>query len=179
MADGQRLWQHEHAPIWLRAAKLRGYVQNCPVPEWWNRMPAIACAEDWFDSRDDEEALHDTEYYRKTVVPDEQRMFKRDNAWASTVTAVEILRDGPIQPFRVLSFGTARPLRHSLAGGDRLELLHLRLTPPLSSVPLAVSAWAPPLDAATGLAESLGGFAFVASPVPLLRPPVAPWTPAA
>jgi hypothetical protein len=176
MADGQRLWQDEHAPIWLRAAKLRGYVQNRPVPEWWNRMPAVACAEDWFDSRDDETTLHRTDYYREAVVPDEQRMFNRDNAWASTVVAIEVVRDGPTQSFRVLSFGAVPPRQRSLLGDGRIEVLHLRRAPPLSSRPLVVSAWSPTVEGATRIAEGLGGFAFVASPAPLMRPPVAPWT---
>jgi hypothetical protein len=176
VADGHRVWQQEHAPIWLRSPGLRGYVQNRPVEEWWGRMPAIACAEDWFDSREDEQALHQTEYYRETVRPDEERIFNRDNAWVSTVSSVEVLKDGPIQPFRVLSFGAPRPPASSLSADYRAELLHLRRPPPLSSSPLVVAAWAPTIKVAQTLAARLGGFAFVAAPAVLLPPPASPWT---
>jgi hypothetical protein len=175
VAEAHRVWEDEHAPIWLRAPGLRGYVQNRPVRECWDRMPAIACAEDWFDSREDEQSLHQTRYYRETVVPDEERIFERENAWVSTVSSVELLHDGPVQPFRVLSFGATRPMLSTLSTGERAELLHLRRVPPLSSSPLVVAAWASTIDLALALAARLGGFAFATAPAALLPPPVSPW----
>ena len=139
-------------------------------------MPPIVCAEDWFDSAEDEQALHQTQYYRETVVPDEERMFRRDNAWVSAVLDVEVIRDGPLQPFRVLSFGGAHPTTSNLQTNERVECLRLRRLPPLSNSPVIVSAWASTIEVAQTLAATLGGFSFVAAPVALLAPPVSPWT---
>jgi hypothetical protein len=175
MGDGQRLWEQDHGPIWLGSPGLRGYVQNRPVRAWWDRMPRLACAEDWFESREDEQALHQSEYYRQTVLPDEERMFSRENAWVSTVTGVEVLRPGDAQAFRVLSFGAERPDVSRLAGTGRAELLHLRRPAPLSSSPLVLSVWTAALDEARVLAETIGGFAFVVAPAALRPPPLAPW----
>jgi hypothetical protein len=175
MAAGNRAWREEHAPIWLRAPGLRGYVQNRPVPQWWDRLPAIACAEDWFDTREAERALHQSDYYRDTVVPDEQRMFRREGAWVSTVTDVEVLSEGPPQAFRVLSLGAPRPSPESVRGVGRVELLHVRHIPPLCAHPHVLSVWLSEYERADRLARTLGGLAFVATAEPLLAPPVAPW----
>ncbi|HEY1510180.1 MAG TPA: EthD domain-containing protein [Solirubrobacteraceae bacterium] len=176
VTDGNRVWQEEHAPIWLKSPGLRGYIQNRPIPEWWERMPAVACAEDWFDSREDEAALHETAYYREIVRPDEERMFKRENAWVSTVSSVEVVRDGEMGPFRVLSFGGGPPSEAALLSEERVEYLHLRRSPPLCTSPVIVSAWASTIELARELSRRLGGFSIVAKPAVLLAPPVSPWT---
>lgn len=174
--DAQREWTEVHAPIWLASPGLRGYVQNRPIAEPWNPVPNLACAEDWFDSRDAERALHETPHYRDVVLPDEERLFKRANAWVSTVSAVEVLVGGPAQRFRVLSLGGSTPDPTAVAGQERLEVLHVRRDPPLTSSPRIVSAWASTIDLARDVAMRFGGFSFVTEPAVLMTPPSPPWS---
>ena len=174
MAEGQRMWHEEHGPIWVRTPHLRGYVQNRPVPEWWGRIPALACAEDYFDSREAEQQMLETDYYRDTVLPDEERMFRRSGAWVSTVTKEELLQEGSRSAFRVLAFGAPRPAEEHLEDAGRVELMHVRRAPPLCPCAHVVSAWAADLDHAERLSRWLGGFAFVAAPESLMPPPLTP-----
>jgi hypothetical protein len=174
--SGQREWAEVHAPIWLASPGLCGYVQNRPVAASWNPVPTLACAEDWFSTRDDERALHETTHYREAVLPDEERLFKRANAWVSTVSHVEVLTEGALQRFRVLSFGGPTPRPNTVAGDERLEIVHVRRDLPLTSSPHLVSAWASTIDLARGLAARLGGFSFVTEPVVMMAPPVRPWS---
>ena len=175
VVEGRRMWQEEHGPIWLRTPHLRGYVQNRLIPEWWDRAPALACAEDYFDSREAEQQMLETDYYRDQVRPDEERMFRRSGAWVSTVTEEELLRDGTRSALRVLAFGAPRPAEEDLADAGRVELMHVRKAPPLCVHAHVVSAWADDLDHAERLSRSLGGFALVVAPEPLMAPPLAPW----
>jgi hypothetical protein len=145
-------------------------VQDRPLEAWWGRIPFVVCAESWFDSRDDEATAFGSAHYRSTVIPDEERIIARDRAWSTPVTGVDLLRDGERRALRVLSFGGRPEALAAATTVARAEVLHLHRPPPAVAEPVVLSAWTDDEAVAAGLADRLGGLAFVATPFAVLAP---------
>lgn len=175
-ADAHRYWRETHRQTVRGTDHLQGYVQDRPLPEWWDRVPFLVCAETWFASRADEASFYEADYFFKVIVPDEQRIIDRDASWNSAVSGVEVVRDGDRAAWRVMSFGGPRDdFEAAAAGLSRAEVLHLRRPAPGQEEPVLLSAWTEDPEAAEALARRLGGLTFVANPVPVVAPPVPGW----
>jgi hypothetical protein len=175
-AGAHRHWREQHAQIVPDIAGINGYVQNRPLPEWWERVPVLVCAESWFPSPDAEKAAYASEYYGDVIVPDEERFIARDRAWHSLISGGDLLVDGPRASLRVLGFGSGPRAAGELGGWDRVEILHLRRDPPDGGEPLLLSAWTDDSERASALASGLEGVAFVTAPEVIVEPPDDGWS---
>jgi hypothetical protein len=95
LAGAHRHWREQHSQIVPGIDGINGYVQNRPLPEWWEQIPVLVCAESWFPSADAEKGAYASQYYCDVIAPDEARFIARDRAWHSAITAVDLLLDGP------------------------------------------------------------------------------------
>ena len=175
-AEVQAHWRTNHEAIMLELPGLAGYVQNRPRPEWWTRMPYVACAETWFADRDAERAGFDSEWYHREVEADEARMFAREAAWSSPVVETTTLREGSTARFRALAFGGSEERLAGFLLDGRAEALRLLHEPPGGGAPVVISVWTEHEELAGAIAARLGGIAFVAEPAAALPPPQSPWS---
>jgi hypothetical protein len=173
-ADSQDHWRERHSLIVPDIDDLAGYVQNRPLPEWWDRLPFVVCADTWFVSREAERVAYASPYYLDDIVTDEARFIDRDAAWQSPVVGAEVHLDGPLARYRVLAFG-AGAAAPGLDGFSRVERVALRRPAPGAAVPDLLSAWTDELERATALADRCGGTAYVAEPALVVPPPVGTW----
>lgn len=177
-AEAQAHWRSHHETVMLDIPGLIGYVQDRPCPEWWVHLPYLACSETWFADRESERKAYASDWYNERIATDESRMFGRDEAWSSAVTAVETLRRGPTGRFRVLAFGASPRALDALLLDGRAEMLRLHRPPPGGGESLVVSVWADDAQLARHVALRLGGLTFVAEPAASMPPPLPPWSPA-
>lgn len=167
-ADAHRHWRDRHSQVVPKIDGLVGYVQNRPLPEFWDR-PYLVCAESWFTSREAESDAYASGYYRDTVVVDEERFIDRERAWHSPIVATRVILDGPRFGFRALVFGAEGG---DLADGDwsRVESLELRRPIAAGLAPTILAAWSADRDAALGLVDRDDGHSFVAAPEAVVPP---------
>jgi uncharacterized protein (TIGR02118 family) len=171
LEEAQRHWREHHPLVVKDLPGLRGYVQNRLLRTWWRRLPYFVCAESWFASREAEAEALSGRHYREVVAPDEARILERERAWSSPVSALELLRDGPRAPLRVLAFGGSAERLAGTETASRAEVLYVRKPPPGVAAPHVVSAWVDDAALADELASALGGLAFVCAPVAVVAPP--------
>lgn len=167
-------WYHRHSQIVPGLPRLGGYVQNRPLPPWRERIPLLACAETWYHSREDEQFSYASDYYRDTIVPDEERFIDRSSSWTSAVASVEVLKDGPPGGLRVIGIGADPAVLGETLADERVEAIRL-LRPPTPAESTVVAVWTNERDRADQLANTLGGLAFVSESVAIVTPAVSPW----
>jgi EthD domain len=172
--DAWTHWTQHHGDAVRGLPNVVGYIQDRVLELWWERTGLIVCTESWFTSRDGEAEAFASDHYRDVVGVDEARFMDRERAWTSVVRNTEVLRDGPRSRFRVLAFGTSATTPDDIPKSGRIELLHLRRSPPGREPRVALSAWTDDEEAATALAEHVDGLAFVATPKAIVAPP--DWT---
>jgi EthD domain len=173
--EAQAHWRSYHETIMLDIPGLTGYVQDRPRPEWWVRLPYLACSETWFGDRESERAAYASGWYTEQIAVDEARMFGREEAWHSPVLDVRTLKQGPTGRFRALAFGAAQRLLDGILFDGRAESLHLHRPPPGGGERVVISVWSDDQLLADHVATRLGGLAFVAEPAASLSPPQPPW----
>jgi hypothetical protein len=155
----------------LELPHLLGYVQNQPLRKWWPHLGYLACSETWFADRSCEAQAYASEWYVNQITPDEHSMFAREAAWSSAITSGSLLKDGPREGFRVISFGGDEAnLASSLIDG-RFEVMQLARAAPRSQRPNLISIYCEGEATAHGFATALGGLSFVARPVVFVQPP--------
>jgi len=169
-ADAHRHWHERHSRIAPGLPRLRGYVQNRPLQEWWGVFPYTTCAESWYGSREAEVESYSSAYYRDVVVVDEARFIDRDASWTSPVTRTELVRPGPRTSRRVLAFGALPEDAAACAAPGRLELLHLHRAPPGESSPVILSFWTDDAESARAAVAGVTGTACVVRPVAIVEP---------
>jgi uncharacterized protein (TIGR02118 family) len=164
----QEHWRGRHAGVFGRNPGLLGYVQDRPLAEDWPELEYQACSETWFDSEEAERAAFRSSYYQGVVVPDESAFLDRGSAWRGRVVRVDLVADGPREPYRVLAFGASR-----LPEAGRVAVLYLDREPPAGGPLQVFSAWLPDRAQARELATSSDGLAFAVEPFSVLAPPEA------
>lgn len=169
-ADCHRYWRLNHRQTVRGADFLLGYVQNRLLPTSWN--PYLVCAETWFETRADEAAFYDAEYFHTVIIPDELRIIDRDASWNSAVTRIDVQQPGPRGPWRALCFGASPEVA---AGAARVEVIGLRRPVRDGDEPHAVSAWTGTRAEAEEIAARAGGISFAANAVPVVGPPEDGW----
>ncbi len=104
-------------------------------------------------------------------------MFGRDDAWSSPVLAVETLREGATDRYRVLAFGAVPERLGAVLFDGRAEALWLLREPPGGGQRTVVSVWTDHAALARRLALALRRLAFVSEPAPTLAPDEPPGSP--
>lgn len=167
-AAAQAHWRESHAPLFGANPGLRGYVQDRPLEEDWERLPFQACSETWFDDLFAERAAFASDYYRERVVADEERFLDRATAWRGRVVGVNGVAAPATGRYRVLVFGA-----RAIPGAGPVAVLHLDRPVPGDGPPRVLSAWTDDRAEARSLAERAGGLAFAAEPALVVAPPEA------
>jgi hypothetical protein len=119
-ADASEHWHSRHSKIVPGLPHLRGYVQNRPLSPWREQIPLLACAETWYETRDDEQESYASDYYRETIIPDEERFIDRSSSWTSVVEATEVREDERAGRLRVIAIGGDLAVLDRAPSGERV-----------------------------------------------------------
>jgi alkylhydroperoxidase family enzyme len=175
-SEANKHWRDVHSQIIRGANLILGYVQNRPLPDWWEAAPAFTCAETWFASRDEETAFMAHDFFSSVVQPDENRVVDQATAWHSSISEVEVSSEGARGKWRVLCFGGDRKAFLESVPGGTSKVLHVCKDTPGGGLRHVLSWWTDDRCAATDYAPTLDGISFVANPVAVIAPPTAGWT---
>ena len=105
-ATARQHWEERHAGVFTRTPGLRGYRQNRPLDEEWERGNTRVCSETWYDDRNAERAAYESDHYLTVVTPDEADFLDRYAAWSAVVLDDDLSRgDG----LRILWFDEHPP----------------------------------------------------------------------
>ncbi len=169
-------WTSTHAGVFGATPGLLGYVQNRPPQAEWSGRTHV-CAETFYESRDAEKQSFASDYYQGVVVEDENRFVQRDGAWIASVSASRRARQQ--LAYRVFAFGHDE---HTAADWlsawdpDDIDVFALSRLPATNSRASVIALWTDDLSRATEAVMHFGPLSFLAQPVPIVRPPLAPWS---